>query len=150
MLIRLGKHRDRSRIQKTSSCIRRGESAQTLIEFALAATVFLTIVFGIIEFGVLFNNQIHLSNAANDGARSGAIINGTDTQAIAVAATAAAGTISCPVATPTASRSGSSPTQQLTVNVQCSYRAITPLGLFLSGLNINFNLKGTSVMRVEQ
>jgi TadE-like protein len=39
------------------------EEGQTLVEFALVLLPFLMLVFGIIRFGILFNNYVTLSNA---------------------------------------------------------------------------------------
>jgi Flp pilus assembly protein TadG len=128
---------------------RAGEKGQSLVEFALVLPVFLILVFGILEFGVIMMDQIHLTNAANDGARVGAVKNGTDVQAISAASSSVGGVVSCPAGTPTASRTGTNPIQ-LTVTVTCSYSPITPLGGLLSSLVISSGLSGTAVMRVEQ
>lgn len=47
--------------------IRKSERGATLMEFAIGATVFLTVVFAVVEFGRLF--WVH--NALKDGARRG-------------------------------------------------------------------------------
>ena len=125
------------------------ERGQSLVEFALLLPVFLLLVFGILEFGVMMMDQIHLTNAANDGARVGSVKNGTDAQAISAASSSVGGVVSCPAGTPTASRAGTNPVQ-LTVTVTCAYAPLTPLGGLVSGLVLNSTLTGTAVMRVEQ
>jgi Flp pilus assembly protein TadG len=48
---------------------RRGERGAALVEFAIGATVFLTVMFGVIEFGLLLWTHNALSDAARRGAR---------------------------------------------------------------------------------
>lgn len=42
---------------------------QALVEFALVAPLFFLLIFGVIQFGILFGGQIGLSNAAREVAR---------------------------------------------------------------------------------
>jgi hypothetical protein len=51
-----------------------GEQGAAVVEFAITATVLLTIVFGIIEFGVLMFDKHILTNACREGARAGIIM----------------------------------------------------------------------------
>jgi Flp pilus assembly protein TadG len=52
----------------------RGEEAgAALVEFALIVTLFLMLVFGMIEFGVDFNNYIALRNGSREAARMGVV-----------------------------------------------------------------------------
>jgi Flp pilus assembly protein TadG len=44
-------------------------SGQALVEFALVAPLFFLLIFGVIQFGVLFGGQIGLGNAAREVAR---------------------------------------------------------------------------------
>jgi len=45
----------------------------TAVEFAIVILVFITIVFGIIEFGLLMYNQHIVTNAGREGAREGIV-----------------------------------------------------------------------------
>jgi Flp pilus assembly protein TadG len=135
--------------QTAGARVHQRERGQSLVEFALVLPVFLILVLGILEFGIAMMDQIHVTNAANDGARAGSVWNGTDAQAISAAAASVGGVVSCPPGTPTASRAGLNPVQ-LTVTVTCNYSPITPLGKLVSGLVLNSSLSGTAVMRVEQ
>lgn len=54
--------------------LRRGESGQAMLEFALILPIFLLILCGIIDFGWLFYNQLALNNICREGARY-AIVN---------------------------------------------------------------------------
>ena len=47
----------------------RQEQGQTMVEFALVMPVLLLVIFGIIQFGVLYNDYISLTDATRVGAR---------------------------------------------------------------------------------
>ncbi len=51
----------------------RDESGQTMVEFALVAPLLLALVFGIIQFGIAFNNYLTLTDAVRAGSRQGAV-----------------------------------------------------------------------------
>ncbi len=131
----------------------RGQRGQSLLEFALIMPVLLILVLGILEFGFAITDQVSVTNAARDGARAGALKGGSASAAIAEAQKSASGLISCPLQTPTATYSGGTP-NQVTVDVQCNYAPVTPLGdlvkLFGGSLSTAFKLNGQVVMRVEQ
>ncbi len=48
---------------------RADEGGQALVEFAIVVPVVLLVIFAILKFGVLYNNYIQLTNAADAGAR---------------------------------------------------------------------------------
>ena len=55
-------------------CIRlRDQAGATLVEFAIAGLLFFTVLFGIIEFGLLMYNQQVITNAGREGARHGIV-----------------------------------------------------------------------------
>ena len=49
----------------------RSESGQDLVEYALVLPLIVALVFGTIEFGLVFFNYSTISNAAREGARAG-------------------------------------------------------------------------------
>jgi Flp pilus assembly protein TadG len=51
----------------------RDEKGGSLIEFAVIAPLLFVIVFGIIEFGLLFYDMAMITNASREGARSGIV-----------------------------------------------------------------------------
>jgi hypothetical protein len=51
----------------------RGESGQTLAEFAVMLPVLCLILFGIIQFGVVFHDYITITDASRVGARKAAV-----------------------------------------------------------------------------
>lgn len=53
----------------------RDERGANLLEFALVVPVLMLIVFGIIEFGIAYNNSLSLRAGAQEGARAGVVAN---------------------------------------------------------------------------
>jgi len=64
---------DRPPASRLAACrgARRGadERGQALVEFALVLPVLLIVIIGILQFGVVYNHYIQLTNAADAGAR---------------------------------------------------------------------------------
>ena len=52
---------------------RNGESGQTLVEFAALLPVLCLLLFGIIQFGVVFHDYISVTDASRVGARKAAV-----------------------------------------------------------------------------
>jgi Flp pilus assembly protein TadG len=53
--------------------IRRNESGQALVEMAIVTPLLLLLVLGIVQFGILFNHYITLTDAVRAGARQAAV-----------------------------------------------------------------------------
>jgi Flp pilus assembly protein TadG len=51
----------------------RNEQGQTMTEFALVLPVLALILFAVIQFGIVFNNYVTLTDAARAGARKAAV-----------------------------------------------------------------------------
>jgi Flp pilus assembly protein TadG len=51
----------------------RNQKGQALVEFAIVLPILLLLVFGIIQFGILFNNYLTLTDAVRAGARQAAV-----------------------------------------------------------------------------
>jgi Flp pilus assembly protein TadG len=51
----------------------RAEQGQTMAEFACVLPILVTLLFAIIQFGIVFNNYVTLTDAARRGARTAAI-----------------------------------------------------------------------------
>ena len=49
------------------------EQGQTMTEFAIILPLLVVLLFGIIQFGIAFNNYVTLTDAARAGARKGAV-----------------------------------------------------------------------------
>jgi Flp pilus assembly protein TadG len=64
----------------------RRDRGQSAVEFALCATVFFMIVFGLLKVAVIYGDYSALQHAARDGARKGSVTRGTgDADATSVA-----------------------------------------------------------------
>ena len=51
----------------------RSESGQTMAEFAVVLPVLVLVLFAIMQFGIVFNNYVTLTDAVRAGARKGAV-----------------------------------------------------------------------------
>ena len=51
----------------------KNEQGQTMTEFALILPIVLVLLFGIMQFGVIFNNYVTLTDAARAASRKGAV-----------------------------------------------------------------------------
>ncbi|HEX3031513.1 MAG TPA: TadE/TadG family type IV pilus assembly protein [Bacillota bacterium] len=64
--------------RKPGKRILNDEKGQALVEMALVAPILLLLVFGIVEFGRIFNTYLVVTNAAREGARA-AVVGAVDT-----------------------------------------------------------------------
>ena len=51
----------------------RGEGGQTAVEFAIVVPILLLVVFAVVQFGMVFNNNVTLTDAVRAGARVGTV-----------------------------------------------------------------------------
>jgi Flp pilus assembly protein TadG len=136
------------------------EDGAAAVEFAIVATLFFMLVFGIIDFGFAFHSWNNAANAAREGARKGAVSD--DAAAISARTIAAASTLDTTKLTVTVlcSRGGAAfttcPAQgswlkddlvRVVVNYQ--YNMITPIGSFVPGLGSTLMLHSQSESRFE-
>ena len=56
-----------------STRIRHDEKGQTATEFAIVLPIFFLLIFAVIQFGIVFNNYITLTDAVRAGARTAAV-----------------------------------------------------------------------------
>jgi Flp pilus assembly protein TadG len=61
--------------------ILQSKKGQSLVEAAIILPILILLVMGIIDFGLLFNNYIQISNASREGARKAAL-GGTDAEIV--------------------------------------------------------------------
>lgn len=108
------------------------------VEFAVMLPLLVVLVFGIIEFGLVFNTQLSLTGAAREGARVMAIHND---QAAAVAATLSSASMN-PEPTVTVGPSPCIQGQQVTVRAEREFTIRIP---FFNGPTLD--LAGVGVMR---
>jgi Flp pilus assembly protein TadG len=62
--------------------LRKDDRGAELVEFAIVVLVFLTIVFGIIEFGWIFHGYVTLTGAAREGLRLAVVMETDNTEEI--------------------------------------------------------------------
>ena len=138
----------------------RKEDGAAAVEFAIVASLFFMLVFGIIDFGFAFHSWNNAANAAREGARKAAV--SADTAAIQARTIAAASTLdptkltvqvlcsrggaafaTCPA--------GSSWLEGDLVRVVVNYQydMITPIGSFVPGLGPTMMLHSQSESRFE-
>ena len=51
----------------------KNERGQTMTEFAFVLPILLVVLFGIVQFGIIFNNYVTLTDAARAASRKGAV-----------------------------------------------------------------------------
>ena len=121
----------------------RSDRGAVAVEFALLLPILVVIILGIIEFGLVYNTQITITNAAREGARALSIGNGVNTPFAAVSAASAALTPAVTSAEVTFSPSACTAAnagQTATVTIQYPYK-------FLSGMfGTGFTMTGVAAM----
>ncbi|MCA1564020.1 MAG: pilus assembly protein [Acidobacteria bacterium] len=103
---------------------KKSERGQTMVEFALVLPIFVVLLFGIVQFGIAFNNYITLTDAARAGARKAAVSrNSTDPAGQCKAAVmAAADNLDSAVLGPTVSCASTwAPGSEVTVHAEYPY-----------------------------
>lgn len=137
---------------------RRGERGAAAVEFALIMPIFLMLLFGIIDFGYMINRASIINNAARDGARAVALVNGSQEDGEYAAKQSldavpdATVTVSCVAESGPCNMSDRGqaenavkPAVRVTVNYR--HKMLTPVGIFVPG---GFDLSRTAEMRFEQ
>jgi Flp pilus assembly protein TadG len=136
------------------------EDGAAAVEFAIVASLFFMLVFGIIDFGFAFHSWNNAANAAREGARKAAVT--ADTAAISARTVAAASTLDTTKLTVQVlcSRGGAAFTacpagstwlegDLVRVVVNYQYDMITPIGSFVPGLGPTMMLHSQSESRFE-
>jgi Flp pilus assembly protein TadG len=125
------------------------DEGQAVVEFAVILPVLLLVLFGILQFGIVFNNYIQVTSAAREGARKAAT-----SRALGVSGAESAATTSAKAAAASLNQSNltitfpNSPTfvQGTDVTVQVKY----PYSVSIMGLVVSSGtLTGSTTMRVE-
>jgi Flp pilus assembly protein TadG len=150
----------------------RADDGAAAVEFALVVPLLVMLVFGIVGFGVLFAQQLSLSNSARQGARFGVVASHSCAQIlhevqqsattlgmketdVAVEVTSMSGTATatpCPAATSysgstatTVPCQGSDPDDEIIVTTGYRSRLVVPLVV----VSPTFDLAATGVFRCE-
>jgi Flp pilus assembly protein TadG len=129
---------------------RRTDRGAATVELALLLPLLLVLVFGIIDFGRVFNAQVTLSQAAREGARLAALCNSstpTTCGSVATRTTAAAPNLSgVSVTTTTTCPVGSTSATDAVVTVSWTITFSTPLAGLVPGFPSSKVLSGTGHM----
>jgi Flp pilus assembly protein TadG len=125
------------------------EQGQTMTEMAIVLPVLLLLLFGIIQFGIVFNNYVTLTDAVRAGARKGAVsrqIQGTTPQQACIdQIKKSASDLDPSKLIPDCSSDGNwQPASTVTATAKYPY-SISLLGLVIA----SGNLKSTTQERVE-
>jgi Flp pilus assembly protein TadG len=127
----------------------RFEAGQAMVEFALTALIFFTVIFGVVDFGRAVFEYNLLASSAREGARMASIPSYTDSQVITRAVDSSGGFIASGDVSISGSRScGASSCPRITVSVQHTFTPVTPLiGTLIGG---SITLHASSTMVVER
>jgi Flp pilus assembly protein TadG len=137
------------RNRRASNNQRRFETGQAMVEFALTALIFFTIIFGVIDLGRAIFEYNLLASSARAGARVAVIQNNPDSDVINRAVDSSAGFIGSGDVTISGSRSCTTdPCGSVTVSIQHTFTPVTPLiGTLIGG---SITLHASSTMVVER
>ncbi len=116
-------------------CKEKYESGQAMVEFALILPVFITILFGVLEFGVYFSRSLSVTSAAREGAREG-IVCASDanfSSRVKTKVQNAAPELDASKLNVSVSKTGSSGSQDVVVSLDYTAATLTPLGKLLWG-----------------
>jgi hypothetical protein len=123
----------------------RSERGQSMTEFALVLPLLVVLLFGIIQFGITFNNYISLTDAVRAGARKGAVSrHQPDPVGVTVAQVQTAGTDLDPADLQVDVESTWNPGDEVRVSASYPY-AIKVLGVTIKSGRMN----STTTERVE-
>lgn len=124
----------------------RKNQGQAVVELALVLPILLLILFGIFEFGRIFNADLVITNASREGARKAAV-GGSDSE-VASTVNSAIGLLDAASLVVTVTPSGSRTSgEQVSVQVDYSVDIIVPV---ISSIVPNpFPLSSKTVMRIE-
>ncbi len=135
---------------------RAGQRGAAAVEMALVLPLFLIIVFGIMEFGVILFDKAMVTNASREGARRGVVFGYPDRPSDEEIENVALDYCQTHLVSlgggtgPTASvtRAGTGAGDSLTVTVTYDYNFLVLPG-FMTALTGPLTLQGVSVMRLE-
>ena len=120
---------------------------QSIVEIALILPVILLILFGIIQFGIIFNADLIITNASREGAREAAV--GVSDTEIVNTIKASMATLDEEFVNITISPSSSSRVTGAQVSVQIDYNIQIVMPIISNIIPNPFKISAKTVMRVE-
>jgi Flp pilus assembly protein TadG len=124
----------------------RDERGVSLVEFALVATIFFTLVFGILDLGRAAYQYNIVANSAREGARLAIIQSNTNAQVQSRVIASSANFITAGDITITRSTCTSIPCGTTTVSVRHVFTPITPLIRGIVGNSLALSASSTMVV----
>ncbi len=123
----------------------RNEKGQTMVEFVIVLPILLLLLLGILQFGVVFNNYITLTDAVRAGARQAAV-----GRSVADPTGAAVSRVRASAANLDQAQLNVSVTSAWTQGADVTVQATYPYSISLIGLVVSSgNLTSQSTERVE-
>ncbi len=123
---------------------------QALVEFTLVATLLLLLLLGIIQFGIVYSNQLAVTDAAREGARRAAINTRSGQATVVSAGQTAARNAAAHLDQATLSVAVTSGTGTWVSGAPISVRVEYPYDLSLLGIVVKSGrLHAETVMRAE-
>jgi Flp pilus assembly protein TadG len=114
-----------------------GQKGSVMVEFALISTVLIMLLVGIIQFGLIFNTQLSLENAAREGARFAALPDNANNDAATVAFIETVTMVPLSAGDITITPSIRLPGDAITVRIQYDYRVLVTFGVFPETIQLN-------------
>lgn len=123
------------------------KNGQSLVETALIMPLIILILMGIIDFGMIFNSYLVVSNASREGARNAAV-GKSDNNIVSIVNMASSTLDAAKITTTIYPQQAYRKTgDEVKITVEYQYTFLTPVVSSL--MNKPFKLKSVSVMRVE-
>jgi len=133
LLISTRKKKDLPKASMTKRISLRNQQGQSMTEFALVLPILSLLLFGVIQFGLVFNNYLTLTDAVRAGARQAAVgrhLSDPQSSAIAAVRGAATDLRQSDLNVNVAANPGWTPGSEVTVSADYPYR-ISLMGLVL-------------------
>ena len=131
---------------RTIRAILKKKRGQAIVEFALILPVFILILLGIMEFGLVFHQYLVVTAASREGARVAAL-GGSDAETLTMVNTSA---VSINAGQLTTTITPANPVKAQTVSVQVTNPVTIRAPLIAQVFPQNpFPVTGTTIMRVE-
>ena len=136
-----------NKMLKWINTLQKKEKGQATVEMALVMPIIILLLFGIMEFGRIFNAYLIVTTASREGARAGVV--GAADAAIRSAVTTTAGTLDTVAMSVYITPSSSLRTRgaSLTVSIEYPIRVFTPVINSITG--DPFVVRSQTTMRVE-
>jgi len=127
--------------------VRRGQMGQAMAEFAIAATVFFFILFGLLDLGRAVFEYNLIASSAREGARTAIVQAYSNSDVVNRVVASSAGFLSSGDATISGSRSCTAvPCPSVTVTVTHTFTLVTPLISNLVGNSLTMTASSTMVV----